>query len=51
MTRLIAIYRHTARQLDAVRGPGTARAEAFGMVLTLGGFALCALGLAIIGGA
>jgi hypothetical protein len=47
---LLEIYRHTARQLDAARGPGTARSEAIGMVITLGLAALFALGLAAITG-
>lgn len=51
MTRLLETFRHTARQLDVARGPGTARSDAIGMVFTLGLAALCALGLAIIGGA
>jgi hypothetical protein len=51
VSRLLDLYRNTARQLDAARGPGTARSEAIGMVLTLGLAALLALGLAIIGGA
>lgn len=50
MIRLIALYRQTARELDAVRGPGTARSEAIGMVIILGGAALIALGLAAITG-
>jgi len=51
MIRLLSLYRETARALDASRGPGTARSETIGMVLTLGGAAFCALGFAIIGGA
>lgn len=50
MTRLLALYRHTARQLDAARGPGTARSEAIGMIITLGLFAVFAIGLAAITG-
>ena len=50
MTRLLVLYRHTARELDAVRGPGTARSDAIGMALTFGLAAILALGLAIIGG-
>jgi len=50
MIRLIALYRETARELDAVRGPGTARSEAIGMIITLGLFAIVALGLAAITG-
>lgn len=49
MTRLLALYRHTARQLDAARGPGTARSEAIGMSVTLSLFAFVAIGLAAIG--
>ncbi len=51
MTRLLDLCRHTARELDAARGPGTARSEAIGMVLTLGLAAILAIGLAAIGGA
>jgi nitrate reductase NapE component len=50
MTRLLALYRHAARELDAVRGHGTARSEAIGMVITLSLFAILAIGLAGIGG-
>lgn len=50
MTRLLELYRHTARQLDAARGSGTARPEAIGMVITLGLFAIVAVGLAAITG-
>ena len=50
MIRLITLYRETARQLDAVRGPGTARSEAIGMVITLSLAALLAIGLAAITG-
>lgn len=49
MTRLIDFYRHAARELDAARGPGTARSEAIGMVITLSLFACLAIGLAAIG--
>lgn len=51
MTRLLDLYRHTARELDAARGSGTARSEAIGIVLTLGLAAILAIGLAAIGGA
>lgn len=51
MIRLIALYHHTARELDAACGTGTARSETIGMVLTLSLAALLALGLAILGGA
>ncbi len=51
MTRLLALYRHVAGELDAARGPGTARSEAAGMVITLGLAAILAVGLAAIGGA
>ncbi|MDZ4133972.1 MAG: hypothetical protein U1D06_00040, partial [Paracoccaceae bacterium] len=50
MIRLITLYRETARQLDAVRGPGTARSEAIGMIITLSLAALFAIGLAAITG-
>ena len=50
MIRLLDLYRHTARQLDAECGPGTARSEAIGMVITFGLFAILSLGLAIITG-
>ena len=50
MTRLLDLYRQTARELDAVRGPGTARSEAIGMVITLGLAAIVAIGLAAITG-
>lgn len=46
---LLALYRHAARELDAARGPGTARSEAIGMVITFGLFAFVAIGLAAIG--
>lgn len=49
MTRLLALYREAARELDAVCGPGTARSEAIGMVITLSLFAILAIGLAAIG--
>lgn len=52
MTLLLNLYRHTARQLDAARGPGTARSEAIGMVITFSLAAIVAVGLsAITGGA
>jgi hypothetical protein len=47
---LIDLYRHTARQLDAARGPGTARIEAIGMVITLSLAAIAAVGVAAITG-
>ncbi len=50
MTRLIDLYRHAARELDAACGPGTARSEAIGMIITLGLFALFAIGAAAITG-
>lgn len=50
MTDLISLVRTTARELDAVRGPGTARSEAIGMIFTLGLFAILAIGLAAITG-
>lgn len=50
MTRLLELYRHTARELDAVRGPGTARSEATGMLITLGLAAIVAVGVAAITG-
>jgi hypothetical protein len=49
VTRLLAFYYITARELDALRGPGTARSEAIGMVITLSLFAFVAIGLAAIG--
>jgi len=51
MTRLLALYRHAAREIDAARGPGTARSEAIGVLFTLGLAAIFAAGLAAIGGA
>lgn len=50
MTHLLNLFRTTARELDAVRGPGTARSEAVGMVITLGLFAVLAISLAAITG-
>jgi hypothetical protein len=50
MIRLLALCRYTARALDAARGPGTARSEAIGMVVTLSLFAIVAIGLAAITG-
>lgn len=50
MTRLLTFYREAARELDAACGPGTARSEAIGMVITLGLFAVLAIGLAAITG-
>lgn len=50
MTRLLDLYRHTARELDAACGPGTARSEAIGMVITLVLFAVLAIGFAAITG-
>lgn len=50
MTRILALYREAVRELDAACGPGTARSEAIGMFITLGLFALFAIGLAAITG-
>lgn len=50
MTRLLDLYRHVAGELDAACGPGTARSEAAGMVITLGLAAILAIGLAAITG-
>lgn len=50
VTRLLALYREAARELDAARGPGTARSEAIGMIITLGLFAIVAIGVAAITG-
>lgn len=50
ITGLIALYRHTARELDAVRGPGTARSEAIGLLIICGIFAILAIGVAAITG-
>ncbi len=50
MTRFLALYRHAARELDAARGAGTARSDAIGMLITLGVFAILAIGLAAITG-
>ena len=50
VTRLLDLYRQTARELDAARGPGTARSEAIGMIITLGLAAIVAIGLAAITG-
>lgn len=50
MSRLFALYIETARAIDAACGPGTARSEAIGMVITLGLFAIFAIGLAAITG-
>ncbi len=47
---LIDLYRHTARQLDAARGHGTARIEAIGMVITFSLAAIIAVGVAAITG-
>ena len=51
MTRLLALFHIVAGELDAACGPGTARSEAIGMVITLGLAAILAVGLAAIGGA
>ncbi len=48
--RFLDLYRGAARELDAACGPGTARSEAIGMVITLGLFAILAIGLAAITG-
>ncbi|MFA6219615.1 MAG: hypothetical protein WC692_07520 [Erythrobacter sp.] len=50
VTRFLALYREAARELDASCGPGTARSEAIGMVITLGLAAIVAIGLAAITG-
>jgi hypothetical protein len=50
MIRLLDLYRHAARELDAVRGPGTARSEAIGMVIIMVLTAIVAVGLAAITG-
>lgn len=50
MIRLFALYRHAARELDAARGPGTARSEAIGMVVIMVLAAIVAVGLAAITG-
>lgn len=50
MTRLLDLTREAARALDAACGPGTARSEAIGMVLTMILFAILAVGLAAITG-
>lgn len=50
MTRLLDLYRNAARGLDAACGPGTARSEAIGMVITLVLFAILAVGIAAITG-
>ncbi len=50
VTRLLHLYRQTARELDAARGPGSARSEAIGMIITLGLFAILAIGVAAITG-
>lgn len=50
MTRLLDLYREAARELDAARGPGSARSEAIGMIITLGLFAIVAIGVAAITG-
>lgn len=50
MTRLLDLYREAARELDAARGPGTARSEAIGMLITFGLFAILAIGVAAITG-
>lgn len=50
MIRFLAIYRETALEHDVVRGPGTARSEAIGMIITLGLFAVFAIAIAAITG-
>jgi nitrate reductase NapE component len=50
MSLLLSIYHHAARELDAACGPGTARSEAIGMVITLGLFVILAIGLAAVTG-
>ncbi len=50
VTSLLDLYRHAARELDAARGPGTARSEATGMVLVMVLAAILAVGIAAITG-
>lgn len=50
MIRLLDLYREAARALDAARGPGTARSDAIGMMITFGLYAILAIGLAAITG-
>ncbi|MFO6448948.1 hypothetical protein ACLBKU_17585 [Erythrobacter sp. NE805] len=50
MINLLDLYREAARELDAAGGPGTARSEAIGMFITLGLFAILAIGVAAITG-
>lgn len=50
MIRLLALYRHAARELDAARGPGTARSEAIGMCIVMVLAAILAVGIAAITG-
>lgn len=50
MTRLLDLYRHTARMVDATRGPGTARSEGIGMCIVMVLAAICAVGIAAITG-
>lgn len=50
ITGFLTLYRHTARELDAARGPGTARSEAIGLLIICGIFAILAIGVAAITG-
>ncbi len=47
---LLDLYREAARELDAARGPGTARSEAIGMVIIMVLAAIIAVGIAAITG-
>lgn len=48
--RLLTLCRNAARELDAARGPGTARSEAIGMVIVMVLAAIIAVGIAAITG-
>lgn len=50
MTRLLNLLHIVAGELDAARGPGTARSEAIGMVIVLALAAILAVGIAAITG-
>jgi hypothetical protein len=50
MIRFFALYRDTARQNDAVNGPGASRADAIAMLIGLIGFAVIAVFIAAITG-
>jgi len=50
MTRLLALYRQAARELDAACGHGTARSEAIGMFIVMVLAAFVAVGIAAITG-